>query len=148
MSLVVCIPLLSTLGRMSKREINDSIPDVIASEALKAAKETGVADILVLGLTYKPDIGDFRESPSIALLRTLSGESGIHVFYHDPFMGDEAKRHVPDNARFVPLDDLNDKLASSIAIIATPHSFYDDMDFSGAVRCLDPSGFLLKKRVV
>lgn len=41
------------------------------------------SEVLILGVGYKPDVGDLRESPSIKLVELL-GESGAKVSYHDP----------------------------------------------------------------
>lgn len=71
-------------------EVNTSMPHYVVhrvTEALNAArKPINGSRILVLGLAYKPDVDDDRESPSYTLLDLLKGY-GAEVAYHDP--------HVP-----------------------------------------------------
>src|SRR5947209_10032590 len=60
----------------------------LVSQALNHSKELAMkgAKILVLGVAYKPDIADMRESPAVKLI-TLLQNAGADVSYHDP--------HVP-----------------------------------------------------
>ena len=71
-------------------EINTSMPDYVIlrlTEALNAQqKAMNGAKVLILGLSYKPDVDDDRESPSYILLDSLK-KRGTEVAYHDP--------HVP-----------------------------------------------------
>ncbi|MFO1518286.1 MAG: nucleotide sugar dehydrogenase [bacterium] len=105
-------------------EINSERPAVVAhtvEEALKKqGKEIKGAKLLVLGLSYKKDVSDVRESPSVEVARQLM-EMGAKVDYSDP--------HVP---RFI----LNDRLLTSTplngnvktydaVVLLTPHSDFD-----------------------
>lgn len=69
---------------------NTERPSAIARRVLDLLANTVVPDrparVLVVGVAYKPDIGDTRESPGIALMRVLD-DAGVEVHYHDP--------HVP-----------------------------------------------------
>ncbi len=72
-------------------KVNESMPYFcrsLVSQALNHAKERSLkgARILVLGVAYKPDIGDMRESPALKLIALLQN-AGADVAYHDP--------HVP-----------------------------------------------------
>jgi UDP-N-acetyl-D-glucosamine dehydrogenase len=71
-------------------EINTSMPDYVIhrlTDALNAQRKAmNGAKILVLGLSYKPDVDDDRESPSYVLMDSLK-KRGAEVFYYDP--------HVP-----------------------------------------------------
>src|SRR5437016_5936442 len=72
-------------------KVNESMPYFcrsLVSQALNHAKQTAMkgAKILVLGVAYKPDIADMRESPAVKLI-SLLGNAGADVSYHDP--------HVP-----------------------------------------------------
>ena len=75
--------------------INVSMPYYAASRtsaALNAHKKPlNGSRVLLLGMSYKPDVGDTRESPSIKLLELLR-EVGAEVAYHDPHVP-----HLPDH---------------------------------------------------
>jgi UDP-N-acetyl-D-glucosamine dehydrogenase len=70
-------------------EINTSMPAYVVSKTADAINRQGKsivgAKVLVLGLAYKPDIGDARESPSFELIQLLR-ERGADVAYCDPFI--------------------------------------------------------------
>ena len=57
----------------------------LVSQALNHAKQKAMkgAKILVLGVAYKPDIADMRESPALKLISLLHN-AGAEVAYHDP----------------------------------------------------------------
>jgi len=82
-------------------EVNNNMPYFcrsLISQALNhgAQKSVSGAKILILGVAYKPDIGDMRETPAEKLIQLLQN-AGAEVSYHDP--------HVPvfDGMRSVPL---------------------------------------------
>jgi UDP-N-acetyl-D-glucosamine dehydrogenase len=94
-------------------KVNESMPYFcrsLVSQALNHAKEKSLksARILVLGVAYKPNIGDMRESPALKLISLLQNAGAI-VSYHDP--------HVP---RF---DDVN--LGLSMESVALEPAEYD-----------------------
>jgi UDP-N-acetyl-D-glucosamine dehydrogenase len=70
-------------------EINTSMPDYVihkVSEALnERSKSIKGSKILVLGLAYKPNVDDERESPSYVLMEMLQ-KRGAEVAYHDPYV--------------------------------------------------------------
>jgi nucleotide sugar dehydrogenase len=70
-------------------EINRGMPRFVREKAHRVLNQLGVAPsrakILVLGVSYKRDLGDFRESPAIEVIRLLE-EDGAEVVYHDPFV--------------------------------------------------------------
>ena len=70
-------------------EINTSMPFYVVQELMNALNEHGKAlknsKILLLGLAYKKDVGDYRESPSLKLLEILTAKTAC-VDYHDPFI--------------------------------------------------------------
>jgi UDP-N-acetyl-D-glucosamine dehydrogenase len=109
-------------------QINHSMPDYVVQRTALALNERGKAvhgaKILILGLAYKPDVDDVRESPSFELIEKLS-DLGAEVDYNDP--------HVPATHR-MRRHDL--KMASveltpqslkkyDCVVIATHHSAYD-----------------------
>jgi len=69
-------------------EINAEMPRFVVEKVADALnqdrKAVNGSRVLVLGVAYKKDIDDLRESPAIEILRLLQ-EKGAEVFYHDPF---------------------------------------------------------------
>jgi UDP-N-acetyl-D-glucosamine dehydrogenase len=88
------------------------------NEVGKAVKE---AKILVLGVTYKADVGDIRESPALQLLGALH-RKGATIAFHDPFV-----EEIPVNGGVVPRTELTLRAISSADCVAliTPHRTYD-----------------------
>ncbi|MGH3516232.1 MAG: nucleotide sugar dehydrogenase [Haloechinothrix sp.] len=118
------------------QEINQSMPAYVVRRTQDLLNDHGKAlrgsTILLLGVTYKPDIHDQRESPAKPLARQLL-EFGAKVSYHDP--------HVPEwsvNGDTVPrVDDLPSALASSdVSILLQPHSTYDLADIAKQAKLL------------
>ncbi len=70
-------------------EINDSMPAQVVGKVRRALDERGKAlegaNLLVLGVAYKPDIDDVRESPAIKVIENLLTH-GASVRYHDPLV--------------------------------------------------------------
>jgi UDP-N-acetyl-D-glucosamine dehydrogenase len=78
--------------------------------------------VLVLGLAYKRDIDDLRESPSLTIIEMLR-EKGAVVAYNDPFFPTVGRgRHYDLNMTNTPLDELDQYDA---VVIVTDHSSYD-----------------------
>jgi UDP-N-acetyl-D-glucosamine dehydrogenase len=103
-------------------EINNNMPYFcrsLISQALNHGAQRSVSGskILILGVAYKPDIGDWRESPAEKLIHLLEG-AGASVAYHDPFVPEF------DGRRSVPLDP---EAYDCIAIV-TNHSEFDYAD--------------------
>jgi UDP-N-acetyl-D-glucosamine dehydrogenase len=69
-------------------EINAEMPEYVVrkvADALNGArKPVNGSRVLVMGVAYKKDIDDLRESPALDILRLLQ-DRGAHVLYHDPF---------------------------------------------------------------
>lgn len=110
-------------------EINSSMPEHVVSsltDALSRRRQPLMdTHILVLGVAYKKDIDDLRESPSLRIMKLLQ-ERGARVDYHDPYFPKlHQMRHYDfSNLHSVELtaDALNHYAA---VVIATDHSSYD-----------------------
>lgn len=107
-------------------EINASMPrhvvGLVADTLNEAAKPIRGSRILVLGVAYKPDVGDVRESPSLPILLDLL-KRGADLVYHDP--------HVPaltldDGTRLESLPALSpaELQAADLVLIIADHSAY------------------------
>ena len=110
-------------------EVNHAMPEYVVHRTSLALNERAKAvkgsRILVLGLAYKPDVDDVRESPSFELIEKLT-ELGATVDYNDPHVAaTHFMRHYGDlNMHSVPL--TADGLKSyDCVLIATHHAAYD-----------------------
>jgi len=107
-------------------EINMAMPyfvlEHLAAGLNEQRKSIKGARILVLGLAYKRDIDDLRESPSLTVIELLR-ERGAIVAYNDPYFPTVGRgRHYDLNMTCAPLEDLAQYDA---AVIVTDHSSYD-----------------------
>jgi UDP-N-acetyl-D-glucosamine dehydrogenase len=133
-----CIPIvphylswkMKTLGYAARLialadEINSGMPGHVVglvSDALVAeGKDLRGARVLVLGVSYKPDVADLRESPAIATLDELMA-LGADVSYHDPLVPT-----VEVNGRALASETLDAATlrAADCVVIATNHRTYD-----------------------
>jgi UDP-N-acetyl-D-glucosamine dehydrogenase len=109
-------------------EVNRAMPDYVIQRVALALNDRSQAikgsKILVLGLAYKPDVDDVRESPSFELIEKLE-QLGAAVDYHDPHVPATHKmRHHDLKMRSVELS--TEKLgAYDCVIVSTHHSAYD-----------------------
>ena len=106
-------------------KINSGMPRFVAMRAMELLNEKGKAmrgsRVHILGVTYKKDITDSRESPAIEVIKLLSG-LGAEVTYSDPYV--PALQVEGQKMDSLPL--CREVLASSdIAIIITNHSAFD-----------------------
>jgi UDP-N-acetyl-D-glucosamine dehydrogenase len=106
-------------------EVNTSMPRYWVQKVADALNDQSKAirgsTVLVLGVAYKKDVSDVRESPALDIIHLLR-EKGAHVTFHDPHV---ASIRI-DGDRLHGATDLPDALRSSdCVIIATDHSSYD-----------------------
>jgi UDP-N-acetyl-D-glucosamine dehydrogenase len=107
-------------------EINTNMPyfviDNVAAGLNEQRKSLKGSKVLVLGVAYKRDIDDLRESPSLTIIELLR-EKGALVSYNDPFFASVGHgRHYDLNMTNTPLDNLGQYDA---VLIVTDHSSYD-----------------------
>jgi UDP-N-acetyl-D-glucosamine dehydrogenase len=104
-------------------KVNEAMPYFcrsLVSQALNHAKQRAMkgSKILVLGVAYKPDIGDMRESPALKLISLLQN-AGAEVSYHDPHVRSFDEHGLALTS--VPLEPA----AYDCVVIATDHSSID-----------------------
>jgi len=109
-------------------EINTAMPHYVVHRTLEAMnarkKSLKGSKVLVLGLAYKKDIDDVRESPSIELIEILK-EKGAKVDYNDPYIPHTHKMREHNlKMRSKPLSEKMLK-GYDIVLISTDHSCYD-----------------------
>ncbi len=107
-------------------EVNGAMPRYVIDQTIEALnqrrKPLNGSRILVLGLSYKRDIDDLRESPSLPIIELLRAR-GAEVSYHDPFFAHVGRgRNYDLNLDRASLDDL---AQYDCVLIATDHSDYD-----------------------
>jgi len=110
-------------------EINTSMPyhvvEAVASALNKRKKSLNGSKLLILGVAYKKDVDDLRESPTLKIMQLLQ-ERGAQLDYNDPYFPQlHRMRHYNyEGMKSVPLS--SQTLGSyDGAIIATDHSSYD-----------------------
>ena len=116
-------------------EINWQMPHHVVERTMDALNQQGKAlkgaQVLILGLAYKKNIDDLRESPSIRLIE-LFRERGAQVSYHDPYCPKmKEMRHQPKymlEMESVPLETAKE---ADVVVIATDH---DCIDYQQLVR--------------
>jgi UDP-N-acetyl-D-glucosamine dehydrogenase len=110
-------------------DINSNMPYFVVTRLMEVLNEHGKAlknsKILVLGLAYKKDIDDNRESPAMKIIQILK-EKGAVVDYNDPYIPHcSGMRHYPGvELNSVPLTDAVLESADCILLV-TDHSAYD-----------------------
>jgi UDP-N-acetyl-D-glucosamine dehydrogenase len=112
-------------------EINAEMPAFVVRKAQDALNESMVAmkgsRILVLGVAYKKDIDDLRESPALEILRLLQ-EKGAEVSYHDPLCPEIADDgHTALKGLPLFSEPLTDEMLreSDCVVLITDHSAVD-----------------------
>ncbi len=107
-------------------EVNGAMPEFVAQTVGKALNQRKKAlngsKILMLGMAYKKDIDDLRESPSLTIIELLRHE-GAEVLYNDPYFPTVGRgRHYNLNMTCTPLEKLEQY---DCVLIVTDHSDYD-----------------------
>lgn len=112
--------LIETAG-----EINDSMPDFVVQRAMEILNEEGKSirgsKVVVLGVAYKKDIDDYRESPVLPILEILT-QFGADWVAVDPYV-----TSFKLNGEFIETEALSEELLtnSDLTIIATNHTNFD-----------------------
>ncbi len=123
-------------------EINAEMPQFVVGKvraALNASrKAVNGARILVLGVAYKRDVNDVRESPALDIIRLLAAD-GAQVEYHDPFVPEVAEDGASLSSVALTDEDLSE---ADAVVIVTDHS---EVDYG---RVLELAGVVVDARHV
>jgi UDP-N-acetyl-D-glucosamine dehydrogenase len=108
-------------------EINTNMPRYVVSRVMEALNDRGRAlkgsKVLVLGVAYKPDIDDVRESPALDVIGLLR-QKGAQVEYHDPYI--PHVHHETDGWQMDSVKDVMQAVSEADAVvIITNHKVYD-----------------------
>jgi nucleotide sugar dehydrogenase len=106
------------------QDINDRMPEHVAARVAEILNGDGRAmkgaKVLVLGVAYKPDVGDVRESPALRTMLAMR-KRGADVMFHDPYV-----ERVPLNGGTLERADMDAGMRSAdVVVLLTPHSVYD-----------------------
>ncbi|HLP16695.1 MAG TPA: nucleotide sugar dehydrogenase [Bacteroidota bacterium] len=112
-------------------EINDAMPDFVVHRVMEVLNEHGRtlkgARVLVLGLAYKANVDDMRESPTFHLFDKLI-EKGARVEYNDPFI--PVISPTREHARYTGKQSVPVTGNYDLMLISTAHDEYKSIDFS------------------
>jgi UDP-N-acetyl-D-glucosamine dehydrogenase len=106
-------------------EINRRMPEFVREKTLRALNKVGIAPsrakVLIMGVAYKKDLGDWRESPSIHIMDCLLRDS-VSLDYHDPYVP-----NIQIGGHQMESISLTDAAiaAYDLVIIATDHTAID-----------------------
>lgn len=115
-----------SLIELSQR-INSKMPSYFANRAKKLLGEVNKKKILVVGIAYKPNVSDTRQSPALELIKEMR-KKGAKVFWHD----DLVKEWNSEKSSALSSD-------YDLAILATPHDYLDLIKL-GSVPILNTQG--------
>ena len=108
-------------------QVNNELPDYFTKIAAKALGEIKNKNILIVGVAYKSDVSDIRETPALDLIRALRN-AGAQVSWHDDLVQEW------NGEKSAPLATTYD-----LAILVNPHTG-TDLSKLGSVRILDTRG--------
>jgi UDP-N-acetyl-D-glucosamine dehydrogenase len=120
-------------------EVNTQMPHYVVGKVVDALNDQNLSvrgtRILILGVAYKKDVGDVRESPALDVIKLLA-DRGADIGYNDPYAS-VIRIDGGQEYRSVPLD-RRELEAAGLVIIVTNHSSYDyDFIVTHSRRVLD-----------
>lgn len=130
-----------TLGRT----INDSMPEYVFNKSRKILGTLKDKKVTILGITYKPDVDDMRESPIIELVELLEEVSGINISIHDPYV---------KNFKYLENDIYTACKDSDLVILGVNHKLFSDANMDRIYKemkqanILDTRNFFNEKQLV
>ncbi len=111
-------------------EINTSMPDFVLQRVMEVLNEFGKplkgSRILILGLAYKANVDDDRESPSYFLMEKLEAKGAV-VEYNDPFI--HVIKPTREHPQFVGKKSVEITGGYDLILISTAHDVYRKIDF-------------------
>ena len=128
-------------------EINREMPRFVVEKVVDALngerKSVKGSKIFLLGVAYKKDSGDFRESPAFDIMKLLSDRGG-KIFYHDPHVpeisfNDQILRSVPLNAESLSSSDVvvvitDHRQFNAEEVVCYAHLVVDSRNLTGGIK--------------
>lgn len=118
------------------RQINRQMPGYVVGRIADCLNEEGKslrsAKVLILGVAYKPDVADVRESPAIEIVSRLL-KARAEVTFHDPYI-----QELVIGETILPATDLSDERlqGADIVVVVTDHSSYNWGDIANRARLI------------
>ena len=129
-------------------DVNEHMPDHVVQRLMEGLNERGLPvrgqRVLLLGLAYKRNTGDARETPSVPIARRLV-ELGAEVVAVDPHVIDD---HVPPGVRRVELSAEELAAAAAVVLLVDHEGFDLDLVADVATYVLDTRGVLPRRATV
>ena len=104
---------------LAARKINDSMPDHVLSRIRDIMRENNIKDlgkIGLYGLTYKEDVDDVRESPTLQLLEKMDEHLAFGVKVYDPFVKERIVEH-----QFMNFEDFLNEIEILVILVGHTH---------------------------
>jgi len=122
------------------QEINNSMPNYVVSRLLEKMnlleKPFKNSNILILGVAYKKDIGDVRESPALGIIENLL-DRGVNVKYFDPHVSEIDVKNQKINKE----ESLDNIKNYDLILVHTAHTEFEKFDFNNiTVPIFDATG--------
>ena len=122
------IELASEVTRSMPGYVVTKVSDVLNLYE-RSVKGSGV---LVLGVTYKPNVGDIRESPALDIIEMLQ-QKGAHVTYHDPFIPHLTVGNLDMECAVLDAETVS---SANCVVITTNHESYDYQWLIDQAKCV------------
>ena len=122
------------------QEINNSMPNYVVTRLLEKMnlleKPFKNSNILILGVAYKKDIGDVRESPALGIIENLL-DRGVNVKYFDPYVSEIDVKNQKINKE----ESLDNIKNYDLILVHTAHTEFEKFDFNNiTVPIFDATG--------
>ncbi|MBN8539927.1 MAG: UDP-N-acetyl-D-mannosamine dehydrogenase [Deltaproteobacteria bacterium] len=111
------------------RQVNDSKPHFVVDKVLKTVKSSGKKRIACLGLAFKADIDDLRESPSVEIVKHLSTNSALTLFAVEPYV-ERLPEELSNKLNVRLVDSRTAILEAEIVLVLTNHRQFIELDRS------------------
>ena len=99
------------------RLINDRMPEIVAQKIIDIVQDKDKPQVTILGVTYKPNVDDTRESPILTLISKLAN-TNIQVLVQDPFAANYQG------------DIYQTATGSDLIVLGVDHNCYRELDFA------------------
>lgn len=124
---------------ISAREVNESMPEHFVRIVEKVVKNKK-AKIIILGLSFKPDVKAFLHSHTLKIIELLKKSGYENIVVHDPFLEDE-------NFDFNTEKNLGKALKNSEALLlSTAHSVYNNISIENIARLMKKNAYIIDGR--